>query len=77
MCDRPWLAYSMVSDDLIAYPERVLIYNAGTGKAVFIGCLKLTTIFLFSFSCLIVAPAFYKAPDYPNWAAAASQSNFF
>ena len=57
----------------IAYPERVLIYNAGTGKTVFIGCLKLTTILLFSFSCLIVAPSFYKAPDYPNWTAAAGQ----
>lgn len=69
--------YSVLSDKTIAYPERVLIYNAGTGKAVFIGCLKLTTIFLFSFSCLIVAPAFYRAPDYPNWAPAAGQSYIF
>ncbi|KAA6410102.1 MAG: hypothetical protein FRX48_05521 [Lasallia pustulata] len=52
------------------YPERLLIYHAGTGKTVFIGCLKLTTIFLFSFSCLILAPSFYYAPDKPNWAAA-------
>lgn len=59
------------------YPERLLIYHAGTGKTVFVGCLKLTTIFLFSFSCLFVAPSLYYAPDVPNWAPALGQSRSF
>lgn len=59
------------------YPERLLIYHAGTGKTVFVGCLKLTTIFLFSFSCLFVAPSLYYAPDIPNWAPALGQSCSF
>lgn len=59
------------------YPERLLIYHAGTGKTVFVGCLKLTTIFLFSFSCLFIAPSLYYAPDAPNWAPALGQSRSF
>lgn len=59
------------------YPERLLIYHAGTGKTVFVGCLKLTTIFLFSFSCLFVAPSLYYAPDTPNWTPALGQSCSF
>lgn len=58
----------------LGYPGRLLIYHAGTGKTVFIGCLKLTTIFLFSFSCLVLAPSLYYAPDRPNWAAVLGQS---
>ncbi|KAI9715473.1 MAG: hypothetical protein M1812_005949 [Candelaria pacifica] len=53
-------------------PERLLIYHAGTGKTVFIGCLKLTTIFMFSFSCLFIAPALYTAAGQPNWMVAGS-----
>jgi hypothetical protein len=55
----------------IGYPERLLVYHAGTGRTVFIGSMKLTTMLLFSFSCLLVAPAFYQSPDWPNWMAVA------
>ncbi|KAI9835008.1 MAG: hypothetical protein M1838_005437 [Thelocarpon superellum] len=51
------------------YPERLLIYHAGTGKIVFLGCLKLTTIFLFGFSCLVLAPSYYQAKGRLRWMA--------
>ena len=63
--------YPIVTTTYIVYPERLLIYHAGTGKTVFIGCLKITTIFLFSFSCLVIAPSFYYDPQEPSWIAAA------
>ncbi|TGO85919.1 hypothetical protein BPOR_0351g00020 [Botrytis porri] len=54
-----------------AYPERLLIYHSGTGRTVFLGCLKVTTIFIFVFFTLIVAPAHYYAEDEPEWVAPA------
>jgi len=54
-----------------AYPERLLIYYAGTGKTVFIGCMKVTTIFIFSFICLVVAPAHWFAEDELAWTTGA------
>ncbi|KZF26248.1 hypothetical protein L228DRAFT_242688 [Xylona heveae TC161] len=53
------------------YPERLLIYHSGTGKSVFIGCLKVTTIFIFGFSTLIIGPMCFQAPDVPNLVAGA------
>ncbi len=50
-------------DTVTVYPERLLVYHSGTGKTVFIGCLKLTTIFLFIFSTLVLAPAYIQAPE--------------
>ena len=52
------------------YPERVLIYHAGTGKNVYIACLKVSTIFLFVFYSVVEAPSFYNHPDEPHWKAA-------
>lgn len=52
-----------------AYPERLLVYHAGTGKTVFLGCLKVTTIFIFFFFSLIVAPAHWQSADEPAWVA--------
>ncbi|KAF7856044.1 hypothetical protein EAF04_010000 [Stromatinia cepivora] len=54
-----------------AYPERLLIYHSGTGRTVFLGCLKVTTIFIFVFFTLVVAPAHYYAEDEPQWVAPA------
>ena len=54
------------------YPARLLIYHAGIGRTVFLGCTKITTLFLFAFSALVIAPRFYYAPDEPNWTAAAA-----
>ncbi|KAK1781275.1 hypothetical protein QBC45DRAFT_321709 [Copromyces sp. CBS 386.78] len=42
----------------LEYPERLLIYNAGQGKIIFIGLLKLTTVLIFSAFGLFVAPAY-------------------
>jgi hypothetical protein len=49
----------------VKYPERLLIYNAGMGRTVFIGSLKVTTIFVFGFFSLVVAPGYYYTPDAP------------
>ena len=53
-------------------PERILIYHGGTGPTLFLGMLRLTTIFLFGVSCLVVAPAF-AAADYPWYLAPAGK----
>jgi len=53
------------------FPERLLVYHAGTGRAVFLGCLKVTTIFIFSFFCLVVAPTHFYAEDQQPWVTAA------
>nr|CAE76424.1 hypothetical protein [Neurospora crassa] len=42
----------------LEYPERLLIYNAGKGKIIFIALLKLTTVLIFSAFGLFVAPAY-------------------
>ncbi|KAJ9296093.1 hypothetical protein DTO271G3_5668 [Paecilomyces variotii] len=51
-------------------PERILIYHGGTGKTIFLGMLRITTIFIFGVSCLVVAPAFF-ASDFPWYIAPA------
>lgn len=60
------------------YPERLLVYHAGTGRTVFIGCLKVTTIFVFSFFGLVVAPThFYSEVEEPLWVPAAGMLALF
>ena len=54
---------------LLAIPERLLIFHAGTGRTVFVGALKVTTIFLFSATLLFIAPALYNDPEQPSWVA--------
>ncbi|OAX82383.1 hypothetical protein ACJ72_03269 [Emergomyces africanus] len=51
--------------------EEVLIYHAGTGKIAFIGMMRITTLLIFSVSCLVVAPAFYYSGDFPWYIAPA------
>jgi len=43
-----------------------MIYHGGTGRTVFLGMLRLTTIFLFGAACVIVAPACY-ADEESRW----------
>ncbi|KAJ5300888.1 uncharacterized protein N7443_005890 [Penicillium atrosanguineum] len=47
-------------------PERIMVYYGGTGRAVFLGMLRLTTIFLFGGACVIAAPACY-ADEEKKW----------
>ena len=53
-------------------PERILIYHGGTGNTMFLGMLRLTTIFVFGASCLLVAPAF-ASDEYPSYLAPAGK----
>ncbi|KAK4170329.1 hypothetical protein QBC43DRAFT_328979 [Cladorrhinum sp. PSN259] len=43
------------------YPAKLIIYHAGTGKTSFLAVLKLTTIFVFGFFCLIMTPTYLAA----------------
>ncbi|KAL4962130.1 uncharacterized protein BDV14DRAFT_111619 [Aspergillus stella-maris] len=47
-------------------PEKILIYHGGTGRTLFLGVLRITTIFVFGASCLVVAPAFMSS-EFPSW----------
>ncbi|KAN0069692.1 hypothetical protein V8E54_011998 [Elaphomyces granulatus] len=51
-------------------PERILVYHGGTGKTIFLGMLRITAIFVFGASCLVVAPAF-GASEFPVYIAPA------
>ncbi|KAL5342812.1 hypothetical protein BJX70DRAFT_270971 [Aspergillus crustosus] len=52
-------------------PEKILIYHGGTGRTMFLGMLRITTIFLFGVSCLVVAPAFMSS-EFPSYVAPAA-----
>ncbi|OMP81651.1 hypothetical protein BK809_0002644, partial [Diplodia seriata] len=54
------------------FPERLLIYNAGTGKTTWIAFTKLGTVVFFAFGCLVIAPRLHAHPDSPWWAAPAA-----
>lgn len=58
------------------FPERFLVYHAGTGRIVFQATLKVTTIFLATFFIVALAPAYLKAPDTPVWFSGASKSHY-
>ncbi|KAE8152631.1 hypothetical protein BDV25DRAFT_150770 [Aspergillus avenaceus] len=47
-------------------PERIMIYHGGTGKTIFLGMLRITSIFLFGVSCVVVAPAF-SGDEFPAY----------
>lgn len=49
-----------------AFPQRLLIYHAGTGRTTFLACLKVTTIFSFAFFTFVAAPG-YLASGEPTW----------
>ncbi|KAL5327655.1 hypothetical protein ACEPPN_005356 [Leptodophora sp. 'Broadleaf-Isolate-01'] len=51
------------------FPERLIIYHAGTGRTVFLGCLKVTTIFICAFFCAVMAPTHFYSEE-SNWVAA-------
>lgn len=51
-----------------------MIYHGGTGKTIFLGMLRVTTIFIFGVSCIVVAPAFWVS-DFPAWLAPASKTD--
>ncbi|RKF62269.1 hypothetical protein OnM2_034055 [Erysiphe neolycopersici] len=50
-----------------AFPSQILIYHAGTGRTVFLGCLKLTTIFICGFFTLVVVPKHILAEKKTPW----------
>lgn len=58
---------------MVAAPENVLIYHAGTGRIVFLGMLRTATIFVAGVSSMIIAPAFF-ADEFPSYLAPLSMS---
>ena len=59
---------------LLAIPQRLLIFHAGTGRTVFVGALKVTTIFTFCTTLLFIAPAQYNDRRQPAWVAPVGES---
>ncbi|POS75924.1 hypothetical protein DHEL01_v205691 [Diaporthe helianthi] len=47
-------------------PPRTLVYHMGTPRIMFLGALKLTTIFVFGFFAVVIIPPFASA-DVPLW----------
>lgn len=67
----PW--FSVTDNRFTVFPERLLIYHAGTGRSVFLGCLRVTTIFVFAFFSLVVAPTHFYSETEPLWVAGAGK----
>ncbi|KAI1414062.1 hypothetical protein F5Y13DRAFT_21536 [Hypoxylon sp. FL1857] len=42
-----------------AYPEKLCIYHAGTGRITFLACLKISTLFIFAFFGFVVTPTYF------------------
>ncbi|TVY39932.1 hypothetical protein LSUB1_G005040 [Lachnellula subtilissima] len=49
------------------FPERLLVYHAGTGRTVFLGSLKVTTIFIATFFCAVLGPTYFYAENESPW----------
>ncbi|KUI63057.1 hypothetical protein VP1G_10186 [Cytospora mali] len=50
-------------------PPRSIIYHIGTPRIMFLGALKLTTVFVFGFFTVVVIPSYISA-DQPLWQTA-------
>jgi hypothetical protein len=64
----------VVADTATGLPERFIVYHAGTVRTVFVGVMKITTIMLFSCSCLVLAPALHMSSESPPWAGMAGET---
>lgn len=53
----------------VVYPERLLVYHAGTGRTVFVASTRLLGIFIFIFASLWIAPSYFFSPFEPTWMA--------
>ncbi|CAG8950967.1 hypothetical protein HYFRA_00006364 [Hymenoscyphus fraxineus] len=52
------------------FPERLIIYHAGTFQSTFVACANVTSIFVFGAFCGLIAPnLFLYDPDIPPWVA--------
>jgi hypothetical protein len=45
---------------LLAYGPKLCVYHAGTGRITFLACLKLSTLFIFTFFGFVVTPAYFE-----------------
>ena len=50
------------------------IYHAGTGRTIFLACLKLSTLFIFVFFGFVVTPAYY---DKEGFSPTVARSTFY
>lgn len=56
--------HGSVADGASAHAEiskRVIIYHGGTGRTTFLAMLKLTSLLIGAFTCLIAVPRYIKA----------------
>ncbi|KAI0474049.1 hypothetical protein GGR56DRAFT_650101 [Xylariaceae sp. FL0804] len=53
-------ASQTVQKPKLAYPPRLCVYHAGTGRVTFLACLKLSTLMIFIFFGFIATPAYYQ-----------------
>ncbi|KAI0434942.1 hypothetical protein F5Y09DRAFT_327891 [Xylaria sp. FL1042] len=56
----PNFTLSHCSQDLIVLPPKFCVYHASTFKMIFVGWLKMSTLFTFAFFSFVVIPARYK-----------------
>ncbi|KAJ9644062.1 hypothetical protein H2201_007778 [Coniosporium apollinis] len=56
---------------ILVFPERLLIYNAGTIKTAYISITKIACFAVFAGSCILLAPIYYYDPASPAWVPAA------
>lgn len=68
--EKSFVSREKCPDRRAVFPERLLIYHAGTGRTTFLAALKMTTVFVFGFFGFIVTPAYLSAEETP-WSTTA------
>lgn len=53
-------------DGCLVYPERLCVYHAGTPRVTFLACLKVSTLFIFTFFAFVVTPMSLEQEGFSN-----------
>jgi len=56
-----------------AYPQRLIIFHAGTKRTAFLGMLKVFTVVTFGLLTFFQVPKHYYAEDQPSWVPGAGK----
>lgn len=68
------ISFGEDSNIIKVYPERLLIYHAGTAQNAWLGSVKITSIIMFALFSGFLAPNFNASDDVPKWVPAACKS---
>ena len=60
----------------LAFPQRLVIFHAGTARTAFLGMLKVFTVVIFGLLTVYEVPKHFYSEDQPTWVPAAGMDSF-